>query len=39
MGFQYNGKLRAPEVLINLDGKCKLIRRREDIDDYLGTVI
>jgi len=39
MGFQYNGKLRAPEVLINLDNTTKLIRRRETIDDYLSTII
>lgn len=39
MGFQYNGKLRAPEVLIDLDNKPKLIRRRECIDDYLSTIV
>ncbi len=38
MGFQYNGKLRAPEVLINKD-TFKLIRRRECFEDYIGTVI
>lgn len=38
MGFQYNGKLRAPEVLIN-QTTFKLIRRRETFDDYIGTVI
>jgi diaminopimelate decarboxylase len=37
MGFQYNGKLRAPEVLI-LGEEVKLIRRRETIEDYLTTV-
>ena len=39
MGFQYNGKLRAPEVLINLDNTTKLIRRRETIEDYLISII
>jgi len=38
MGFQYNGKLRAPEVLIN-QTTFKLIRRRETFDDYINTVI
>jgi diaminopimelate decarboxylase len=38
MGFQYNGKLRASEVLINND-TFKLIRRRESFDDYINTVI
>lgn len=38
MGFQYNGRLRAPEVLVQ---QCTptLIRRRETIDDYLRTVM
>jgi diaminopimelate decarboxylase len=40
MGFQYNGKLRAPEVLINISNNTfKLIRRRETFDDYIATVI
>ena len=38
MGFQYNGKLRAPEILLKEDGSYKLIRRRETIDDYLATI-
>lgn len=38
MGFQYNGKLRAPEILLKNDD-YKLIRRRETIDDYLATVL
>ena len=32
MGFQYNGKLRAPELLRTLDGSVKLIRPRDTID-------
>ncbi len=38
MGFQYNGKLRAPEVLWNGDS-FKVIRRRETFNDYIATVI
>ena len=39
MGFQYNGKLRAPEILLKEDGSYKLIRRRGTINDYLSTII
>jgi len=38
MGFQYNGKLRAPEVL-SIGEEVKLNRRRETIEDYLTTVV
>lgn len=31
MGFQYNGKLRAPEVLIRTGGRLSLIRERENL--------
>lgn len=31
MGFQYNGKLRAPELLLREDGSVELIREREAI--------
>ena len=37
MGFQYNGKLRAPEILLE-NNTYKLIRRRETIEDYLATI-
>ena len=37
MGFQYNGKLRAPEVLVH-DDKFKLIRERETFANYISTV-
>jgi len=37
MGFQYNGKLRAPEILL-INNDYKLIRRRETIEDYLITI-
>ena len=38
MGFNYNGKLRSAELLLNPDGKVELIRRAETIDDYLATL-
>jgi diaminopimelate decarboxylase len=37
MGFQYNGKLRAPEILIN-EGDFKQIRERETFSHYMSTV-
>uniref|UniRef100_K3W613 Diaminopimelate decarboxylase n=1 Tax=Globisporangium ultimum (strain ATCC 200006 / CBS 805.95 / DAOM BR144) TaxID=431595 RepID=K3W613_GLOUD len=39
MGFQYNGKLRAPEILIRPDGKDTLIRQRETYDALYGNCI
>ena len=39
MGFQYNGKLRAPEVLIDSKNNNKLIRKREKIEDLYSNVI
>ena len=38
MGFNYNGKLRAGEVLMRSDGSFKEIRRRETIEDYFATL-
>ncbi|MBV9787055.1 MAG: diaminopimelate decarboxylase [Chloroflexi bacterium] len=38
MGFNYNGKLRAAELLWRLDGSVQLIRRRETLDDYFRTL-
>ncbi len=32
MGFQYNGKLRAPELLLRRNGQVELIRHRETYD-------
>ncbi len=37
MGFQYNGKLRAPEILVN-EGDFKQIRERETFVHYMSTV-
>ncbi len=39
MGFQYNGKLRAPEIIINENQNFKPIRRRETYEDYTSTII
>ena len=38
MGFQYNGKLRCGEYLMDEKG-IKMIRRKETIEDYLLTII
>jgi diaminopimelate decarboxylase len=37
MGFNYNGKLRSAELLLQEDGSIRKIRRAETIDDYLAT--
>lgn len=40
MGFQYNGKLRAPEILRRKDGGYELIRARDTIEGlYSNTVM
>ena len=38
MGFQYNGKLRSAELLLQPDGSVKMIRRAETHDDYFATL-
>lgn len=38
MGFNYNGKLRSAELLLKSDGKIKLIRRAETVEDYFATL-
>lgn len=38
MGFNYNGKLRSAELLLKKNGKVKLIRRAETVDDYFATL-
>ena len=38
MGFQYNGKLRSAELLVQTDGTVRMIRRAETLDDYFQTV-
>lgn len=38
MGFNYNGKLRSAELLLQPDGSIKLIRRAETVDDLFATL-
>ncbi len=38
MGYNYNGKLRSAEVLLQEDGETRLIRRAETADDYFATL-
>lgn len=38
MGFNYNGKLRAGEILMREDGSFKEIRRRETVEDLFATL-
>jgi len=38
MGFNYNGKLRSPELLLKPDGSIAVIRRAESIEDYFATL-
>ena len=38
MGFNYNGKLRSAELLLQPDGAVKLIRRREEVEDHFATL-
>lgn len=40
MGFQYNGKLRCPEYLLEeKTGELRMIRRGENLEDYFSTFI
>ena len=39
MGYNYNGKLRSAEVLLQEDGSPRLIRRAETPEDYFSTMI
>jgi len=38
MGFNYNGKLRSAEFLMQKGGKFKMIRRAETVNDYFATL-
>ncbi|MGI6027789.1 MAG: diaminopimelate decarboxylase [Candidatus Heteroscillospira sp.] len=38
MGYNYNGKLRSAEVLLQPDGTPRLIRRAETPQDYFATL-
>ncbi len=37
MGYNYNGKLRSAELLLQEDGSIKLLRRAETEKDYFAT--
>ena len=37
MGYNYNGKLKSPELLLKEDGSVQLIRRGETVKDYFST--
>ena len=37
MGYNYNGKLKSAELLLQEDGSVKLIRRAEKPEDYFAT--
>ena len=39
MGYQYNGKLRSAELLLQSDGTVRLIRRAETSEDYFATLV
>ena len=39
MGYQYNGRLRSAELLLQSDGTTRLIRRAETPEDYFATAI
>ena len=38
MGFNYNGKLRSAELLLQPDGSVRRIRRAETVEDYFATL-
>ena len=37
MGYNYNGKLKAAELLLKQDGSVEMIRRAETPEDYFAT--
>ena len=38
MGYNYNGRLKSAELLLQEDGSVKEIRRAETLDDYFATL-
>ena len=38
MGYNYNGKLRSAEILLQEDGTTRMIRRAETLEDYFATL-
>ena len=39
MGYQYNGRMRSAEILLQEDGSTRLIRRAETPEDYFATAV
>ncbi len=39
MGYQYNGRLRSAEILLQQDGTFRMIRRAETPQDYFATLV
>jgi diaminopimelate decarboxylase len=39
MGYQYNGRLRSAELLLQEDGSVRMIRRAETPADYFATLV
>ena len=38
MGYNYNGRLRSSEILLQKDGSFRMIRRAETPEDYFATL-
>ncbi|NQJ73394.1 diaminopimelate decarboxylase [Streptococcus suis] len=38
MGYNYNGRLRSSEILLQEDGIARMIRRAETPEDYFATI-
>ncbi|HFU3729428.1 TPA: diaminopimelate decarboxylase [Streptococcus suis] len=38
MGYNYNGRLRSSEILLQEDGTARMIRRAETPEDYFATI-
>ncbi len=38
MGYNYNGKLKSAELLLQEDGSVRMIRRAETAEDYFATL-
>ncbi|CYV04999.1 diaminopimelate decarboxylase [Streptococcus suis] len=38
MGYNYNGRLRSSEILLQEDGPARMIRRAETPEDYFATI-
>ena len=38
MGYNYNGRLKSAEILLQEDGSTRMIRRAETPEDYFATI-